>query len=119
MNRVEITGKIYNIKESTTTTGKSVTRFGLSIYNGKDKNGKSQYGFVDCKYFGRITPSELLKDIVGRLTIDSWEKDGKKFSKVEILVEEIKESDLFTKVAQPQKQPEEEFKDDDIDEVFE
>ena len=118
MNKVEITGRIYNIKETTTTTGKTVSRFGLSIYNGKDKNGKTQYGFVDCKYFGRVTPSELLKDVVGRLTIDSWEKDGKKFSKVEILVEEIKESDLFTKVA-PQPKKEDDSFDDDLDGVLE
>lgn len=117
MNKVEITGKIYNIKETTTSNGKTISRFGLSIYNGKDKNGKSQYGFVDCKYFGRVTPSDLLKDVVGRLTIDLWEKDGKKFSKVEILVEEVKESDLFTKVAPQQKKEDDSF-DDDLDEAF-
>ena len=77
MNEVKITGKVYNPKVTTTMTGKNITRFGLSIYCGKDKEGKSKYGFVDCKYFG------------------SWEKDGKKFSKPEIIVDTIVNSEMF------------------------
>lgn len=95
MNEVKITGKVYNPKVTTTMTGKNITRFGLSIYCGKDKEGKSKYGFVDCKYFGSLVTDENLKDVTGHLTVDSWEKDGKKFSKPEIIVDTIVNSEMF------------------------
>ena len=112
MNKVELTGKIYNVKVSTTATGKKISRFGLSIYNGKDREGKSQYGFIDCKYFGEVQPASNLKDISGRVTIDAWEKDGKKFSKVEILVDTINQSAMFANKKQ------ETFDDDELGAIF-
>lgn len=115
MNKVELTGRIYNIKETNTSTGKAISRFGLSIYTGKSKDGKSQYGFIDCKYFGHVAPTDKLQDVTGRLTVDSWEKDGKKFSKPEVIVDEMKESDMFSKPAEAK---DDSFKDDDINEEF-
>ena len=108
MNEVKITGKVYNAKVSTSLSGKSITRFGLSIYCGKDKEGKSKYGFVDCKYFGNLVTDDGLKDVVGKLSVDSWEKDGKKFSKPEIIVDTITPSEMF---APKQEQPKEETED--------
>ena len=95
MNKVEITGKVYNAKVTNSLSGKSITRFGLSVYCGKGKDGKSKYGFIDCKYFGNLVTDENLKDVTGRLSIDSWEKDGKKFSKPEIIVDTIVNSTMF------------------------
>ena len=118
MNKVELSGRIYNIKEATTSSGKTVTRFGLSIYTGKNKEGKSQYGFIDCKYFGRVSTSEELQDVSGRLTVDSWEKDGKKFSKPEVIVDEIKESEMFAKPVEKKKDEGVPFNDDNIDDIF-
>ena len=115
MNSVEITGKIYNPKVTTTLAGKSITRFGLSIYTGKNKEGKSQYGFIDCKYFGNLVVTDTLKDIKGRLTVDTWEKDGKKFSKPEIIVETVNESEMFKDKQEEvveQKEDESPFNDD-------
>ena len=120
MNKVELTGKIYNTKVSNTTTGKTITRFGLSIYTGKGKDGKSQYGFVDCKYFGDIMNTEGLKDVNGHLTVDTWEKDGKKYSKPEVIVDAIKESEMFAQKPATKPEPKEEpgF-DDDLDGILE
>ena len=95
MNKVEITGKVYNAKVTNSLSGKSITRFGLSVYCGKGKDGKSKYGFIDCKYFGNLVTDENLKDVTGRLSIDSWEKYGKKFSKPEIIVDTIVNSTMF------------------------
>lgn len=95
MNKVEVTGRVYNPQVRTSLAGKSITRFGLSIYVGKDKDGKSKYGFIDCKYFGNLVTDDKLKDVTGRLSVDSWEKDGKKFSKPEIIVDTITTSTMF------------------------
>lgn len=118
MNEVKITGKIYNPKTTTTSSGKSITRFGLSIYCGKDKDGKSKYGFVDCKYFGNLMTDDSLKDIEGYLSVDAWEKDGKKFSKPEIIVNKIENSTMFenktaTKKEEPKEEKKEEPKEDE------
>ena len=121
MNKVELTGRIYNTKVSNTTTGKTITRFGLSIYTGKGKDGKAQYGFVDCKYFGDITNTEGLKDVAGYLTVDSWEKDGKKYSKPEVVVDSIKESEMFAQkpVAKNPEPKDEAGFDDNLDGILE
>lgn len=95
MNEVKITGRVYNANVRTSLSGKSITKFGLSIYCGKDKDGKSKYGFVDCKYFGNLVTDNELKDVTGKLSVDTWEKDGKKYSKPEIIVDSIVSSTMF------------------------
>ena len=117
MNEVKITGRVYNAKTTNTLSGKSITRFGLSIYCGKDKEGKAKYGFVDCKYFGNLVTDEKLKDVTGHLTVDSWEKDGKKFSKPEIIVDTIVTSEMFSNREGPKKDRNESEIDDSIDDI--
>jgi len=116
MNEVKITGRVYNAKTTTSLAGKSITRFGLSIYCGKGKDGKSKYGFIDCKYFGNLVTDNNLKDVTGKLFVDSWEKDGKKFSKPEIIVDTIVNSTMFAeRKSEPQPEPQKEdspFEDD-------
>ena len=98
MNKVEITGGIYNIKKADTSSGKCISRFGLRIYCGKDKEGKAQHGFINCKYYGDITNDGQLKDITGRLSVDVWKtKDGRTISTPEIIVESINPSEMFSK----------------------
>lgn len=104
MNKVEVTGRVYNPQVRTSLAGKSITRFGLSIYVGKDKDGKSKYGFIDCKYFGNLVTDDKLKDVTGHLTVDSWEKDGKKFSKPEIIVDTIVNSEMFAPKTEEKKE---------------
>lgn len=96
MNKVEITGGIYNLKRIETAGGKPISLFGLRIYVGKDKEGKAKYGFVDCKYYGDLPANDKeLKDIKGRLSVNTWTKDGKTGSRPEIIVESIEPSKMF------------------------
>jgi len=96
MNNVEITGGIYNLKRIETSSGKPISLFGLRIYAGKDKDGKAKYGFIDCKYYGELpTADKELKDIKGRLSVNTWTKDGKTGSRPEIIVDSIEPSKMF------------------------
>ena len=89
-NQIVITGKAYNSKVHQTKNGKSITTFGLSIYNGKDANGKGTYCFIDCKIFE--DKGDLSGDVLidGKIAFDCYEKDGKKISKPIIIVNEVK-----------------------------
>lgn len=106
-NKVVITGKAYRPKVIKTKSGKSITTFGLSVYNGKDRYGKSTYCFIDCKVFQDLSNLSGEVNITGKIAFDCWEKDGKKFTKPIILV------DNMICDAIPQS-PVEEIKDDDI-----
>lgn len=86
-NKVEISGKIYNSELRTTPAGKTVVRFGLSVYAGKDKEGKSTYQFVNCKYWGDGIENGRNIDIVGKIAFDVWQKDGKQNVRPFILVD--------------------------------
>lgn len=87
-NKVELSGRIYNPEVRTTASGKTVTRFGLSVWAGKDKEGKNIYHFVNCKYWGDLG-SETNINIVGKIAFDTWEKDGKQNVKMYVLVDSI------------------------------
>lgn len=111
LNEVRIIGKIYNPKERTTNSGKTITEFGLSIYAGKNKEGKSQYKFMNCKIWDSIGTPQGDQLIEGKIAFDVWEKEGKEMSKPYILCNSVlpaeeKKQDPMEKVA--------EFKDDDI-----
>jgi single-strand DNA-binding protein len=75
----------------------AVTDFGLAVnrkFNGKDGQKREEVCFVDCKAFGKS--GETLNKythkgdsilIEGRLSFDTWEKDGQKRSKHYIIVD--------------------------------
>lgn len=89
MNNVELNGKICQQKAITTSTGKTITSFSLNFYNGK-KDGKSQYAFIDCKMFSAIDIDDKSNVACkGWLGSESWEKDGKKYSRIVFYVKEI------------------------------
>ena len=91
VNEVKLVGKIYNPIERHTNSGKTITEFGLSIYAGKSKEGKSQYKFITCKIWRGLSECEKSGDqyIMGKLAFDVWQKDGKEMSKPYILVEDM------------------------------
>ena len=69
-----------------------------SNYHYKDKAGELQeeVAFVDCKTFGRWAEA-LAKHrkgdmalVVGRLKTDSWEKDGRKQSKLTVICDSVR-----------------------------
>lgn len=89
MNNVELNGKICQQRAITTSTGKTITSFSLNFYNGK-KDGKSQYAFIDCKMFSAIEIDDKSNVACkGWLGSESWEKDGKKYSRIVFYVKEI------------------------------
>lgn len=86
-NKVELSGRVYNPEIRTTTTGKTAIRFGLAIYAGKDKEGKSIYRCVNCKYWGVGIEKGMDIDIAGKVAFDTWEKDGKQNVRAYILID--------------------------------
>ena len=90
-NKVEISGKVYNSEIRTTPAGKTVIRFGLSVWAGKDKEGKSMYHFVNCKYWGVNIENGMTIDIIGKIAFDRWLKDGKENVRPYILVDSFQD----------------------------
>lgn len=109
-NKVIITGRAYRPQVRTTKSGKAITTFGLSVYNGKDRDGKSTYCFIDCKYFDEANNLNGDVRVEGKLAFDVWEKEGKKNTKPIIIVDKL---DMGDGGKEPVKQ-ETELKDDEI-----
>ena len=101
INKVIISGNLTRDPEtSTTTNGTTVMSFGVAV---NDRKRNAQTGewedvanFVDCVMFGsraealsRILVKGMKCAIEGRLRYSSWEKDGQKRSKLEVVVDEI------------------------------
>ncbi|MBW3569234.1 single-stranded DNA-binding protein [Candidatus Parcubacteria bacterium] len=99
-NRVILMGNLTRDPETrTTNTGQTVTNFGLAVnrtWRGADGNQQESVSYIDCvawaktgeviaQYVGKGRP--LL--ISGRLEQRSWEQDGQKRSKVEVVVEDF------------------------------
>lgn len=82
-----------------TPSGQSVTNFSLAIsrsWKGQDGNTQEAVSFIDCVAWGRT--GEIIAQYVqkgrpilvsGRLDQRSWEQDGNKRSKVEVVVEDF------------------------------
>jgi single-stranded DNA-binding protein len=86
-NKVELSGRVYNSEVRKTSSGKTVIRFGLSVYAGKDKEGKSVYHFVNCKYWGVDIENNMDIEVVGKICFDTWEKDGRQNVRPYILID--------------------------------
>ena len=101
INRVNITGNL--TREAalrSSASGMQVLGFGVAV-NDRRKNQQSgeweDYpNFIDCTMFGNRAESlsKLLSKggkvaIEGKLRYSSWEKDGQKRSKLEVIVDEI------------------------------
>lgn len=100
INHVSIVGNLTRDPElRSTQSGTPVLSFGIAV-NDSRKNASGQWedvpNFFECSMFGnRATAlSDILTKgmkvaIVGKLHYSSWEKDGKKHSKVDIIAREI------------------------------
>lgn len=101
INRVMISGNLTRSPELRTTQGGTeVLTFGVAV---NDRRRNPQTGewedypnFVDCALFGKRAPSvsKFLDKgskvaIEGQLRYSSWERDGQKRSKLEVIVDEI------------------------------
>lgn len=113
INRVTISGHLTRDPElRATTSGKSVLHFGMAV-NDSRLNQQSQEwedypNFIDVVVFGNMADSmgKMLHKgmkvcIDGKLRYTSWEKDGQKRSKVEVVAQTI---ELPPRQQQPQSQ---------------
>ena len=99
-NKVTIMGNLTRDPElRTTPTGQSVAGFTLAINRTwKNANGEQQEAvdYIDCNAWGKageIIAQYMQKGrallVSGRLQQRSWEQDGQKRSKVEVVVEDF------------------------------
>lgn len=101
INRVNITGNLTRDPELRATAGGTqVLSFGVAV---NDRRRNAQTGewedypnFVDCTMFGnraeavgRFLAKGMKVAIEGKLRYSSWERDGQKRSKLEVIVDEI------------------------------
>jgi len=92
MNRVCLIGRTTaDIEVKQTNSGKAVCTFNLAV-----RRGKEDTDFIDCVAWE--TAAQLLSryvskgekvGITGRLQVRQWEKDGKKYKAVEVIVDDI------------------------------
>lgn len=100
VNQVSVTGNLTREPELRSTQGgTAVLSFGIAV-NDRRKNASGQWedvpNFFECVTFGnRATAlSDILTKgmkvaIAGKLHYSSWEKDGQKHSKVDIIANDI------------------------------
>lgn len=100
VNHVALVGNLTrNAELRVTQGGTPVLSFGIAV-NGRRKNASGQWedvpNFFECVTFGnRATAlSDILAKgmkvaVAGKLHYSSWEKDGQKHSKVDIIANEV------------------------------
>ena len=97
MNFVILSGNICNdLEVKETSNGNKYLKFSLAVRNGKDKNGNELTEFVNCVAWNKS--AELINQysgkgckiaINGKLHSTQVEKDGKKVTYTDILVNEF------------------------------
>ena len=99
INRVNISGNLTRDPELRATAGGTqVLSFGVAV-NDRRRNqqtGEWEPNFVDCTMFGaraeavsRFLNKGSKVAIEGKLRYSSWERDGQRRSKLEVIVDEI------------------------------
>lgn len=101
INVVVLSGNLTRDPElRSTPSGMQILQFGLA-FNDRRKNGQTGQwedipNFVDCTVFGnraealsRILTKGMHVAVYGKLRWSSWEKDGQKRSKLEVIADDI------------------------------
>lgn len=97
-NKVILMGNLTRDPETRQTpNGQSVTNFSLAVnrtWKGQDGSTQEQVSFIDCVAWGKtgeVIAQYMQKGrpilVEGRLDQRSWEQDGQKRSKVEVIVD--------------------------------
>ncbi len=101
INRVVLTGNLTRDPEvRRTQSGMAIMSFGIAV-NDRRKNGQTgewedYANFIDCTMFG--TRAEAVSNYLskgskigleGKLRYSTWERDGQKRSKLEVIVDEL------------------------------
>ncbi|HEY1835890.1 MAG TPA: single-stranded DNA-binding protein [Candidatus Saccharimonadales bacterium] len=99
-NKVILMGNLTRDPETRTIpSGQTVTNFGLAVnrtWRGADGTNQESVSYIDCVAWGKtgeIVAQYMQKGrpilVSGRLDQRSWEQDGQKRSKVEVIVEDF------------------------------
>lgn len=100
INHVALVGNLTrDVELRSTTGGTAVLSFGIAV-NDRRKNASGQWedvpNFFECVTFGNratalsgILTKGMKVAVAGKLHYSSWEKDGQKHSKVDIIANEI------------------------------
>lgn len=116
INQVSITGNLTrDPKIRSTAGGTAVLSFGIAV-NDRRKNDSGNWedvpNFFECVTFGNramalgdILTKGMKVAIAGKLHYSSWEKDGQKHSKVDIIAQEIE----LMQNRKPQQQPQQDY----------
>lgn len=101
INRVNISGNLTRDPElKATQAGTQVLSFGVAVNdrrrNAQTGNWEDYPNFIDCVMFGtraeavsRYLSKGMKVAIEGKLRYSSWERDGQRRSKIEVIVDEI------------------------------
>lgn len=112
VNQVAVTGNLTRAPELRATHGgTAVLSFGIAV-NDRRKNSSGQWedvpNFFECVTFGNranalsdILTKGMKVAISGKLHYSSWEKDGQKHSKVDIIANDVE----LMQNRKPQQQP--------------
>lgn len=101
INRVIISGNLTRDPDlRQTASGTSVLGFGMAVNDRRKNNQTGEWedfaNFVDCTMFGQRAQaiSQYLRKglkvaVEGKLRYSSWDRDGQKHSKLEVVVDEL------------------------------
>lgn len=114
INRVNITGNLTRDPELRSTAGgMAVLGFGVAVNDRRKNQQTGQWedypNFVDCTMFGtraeavsRYLSKGSKVAIEGKLRYSSWERDGQRRSKLEVIVDEVELLSQNANAQQPQ-----------------
>lgn len=117
INHVAVVGNLTrDVELRSTQSGTAVLSFGIAV-NDRRKNASGQWeevpNFFECVTFGNratalgdILTKGMKVAIAGKLHYSSWEKDGQKHSKVDIIANEI---ELMQNRKPQQEQPQQDY----------
>lgn len=94
INQVILMGRLTRDPEMrTTTSGKSVTSFGLAVDKPGPDDAADFFDIVAWEKLGELVNQYLTKGrrclVQGRLSFRQWEQDGQKRSKVEVVATDV------------------------------
>ena len=95
-----IKGRAWEPEIRYSQSGNCIANVSVSVYDGKDQDGKAKYFSVSVKAFKELAESvgnEIRKGdniiAIGRLSGESWQdKDGNKKSKIVLIADDIAKS---------------------------
>ena len=101
INHVVISGCLTaEPKQTATPSGSTVVRFGLAVSDRRKNNKTGEWDdythYVDCTMFGKFAERMVVYlhkgvrvTVEGKLNYSSWEKDGQRHTKLDVIVNEL------------------------------